>query len=53
MTATLTTSSSLDQIEALLNRLDPKIEGICDVAGCIHHHKHHQSQNAAVEVRTV
>lgn len=29
---------STDRIEALLDRLDPTFDGICCVAGCVHHH---------------
>ncbi len=49
MNATL----SLDQIAVLLDRLDPQMAPACEVAGCIHHHEHHQSQYAAGEAGTV
>jgi hypothetical protein len=38
--ATMTSSTlfpSTDRIEALLDRLDPTFDGICCVAGCVHH----------------
>lgn len=37
----LTLSPNAARIEALLDRLDPTIDGICCVAGCVHHHPSH------------
>ncbi len=53
MNATLTVIPSLEQITTLLDRLDPQIGTVCEVAGCVHHHEHHPSQCAAGEAGTV
>lgn len=44
-------SQSIERIGALLDRLDPQIDGVCDVAGCIHH-AHHEPRLAAAGVGT-
>ena len=36
----------LERVAALLDRLDPVIDGACEVAGCIHH-SHHEPRLAA------
>ena len=52
MSPTPTISQGLERIGALLDRLDPQIDGVCDVVGCIHH-AHHEPQLAAAGVGTV
>ena len=52
MSPTPTTDRGLKRIGALLDRLDPAIDGVCDVAGCIHHF-HHEPQLAAAGAGTV
>lgn len=52
MSPTPTTDRDLKRIGALLDRLDPTIDGVCDVAGCIHH-SHHEPQLAAAGAGTV
>ncbi len=42
----------LERIEALLDRLDPKIDGVCDAVDCVHH-THHEPRLAAAGVGTV
>jgi hypothetical protein len=44
--------TSLERLGALLDRLDPRVDGVCDVAGCIHH-AHHEPRLAAAGVGTV
>jgi hypothetical protein len=52
MSPTPTISTSLERLGALLDRLDPRVDGVCDVAGCIHH-AHHEPRLAAAGVGTV
>jgi hypothetical protein len=47
-----TITQGLERIGALLDRLDPQIDGVCDVVGCIHH-AHHELRLAAAGVGTV
>lgn len=51
MSPTPIVSQSIERIGALLDRLDPQIDGVCDVAGCIHH-AHHEPRLAAAGVGT-
>ena len=37
MSPTPTIDQTLERIAALLDRIDPRCDGVCDVAGCIHH----------------
>lgn len=46
-------SQGLEGISALLDRLDPQIDGVCQVAGCIHHHPHQDPRLTAAGVGTV
>jgi hypothetical protein len=51
MSSTPTISQGIERIGALLDRLDPRIDGVCDVAGCIHH-AHHEPRLADAGVGT-
>lgn len=46
-------SQSLENISALLDRLDPQFDGECHVSGCVHHHPHHDPRLTAAGVGTV
>ena len=37
MSPTPTIDQVLERIAALLDRIDPRCDGVCNVAGCIHH----------------
>lgn len=52
MSPTITLPQGLERIGALLDRLDPMVDGVCDVVGCIHH-AHHEPRLAAAGVGTV
>ena len=36
----------LERLAALLDRLDPTPDAVCTVAGCVHHHAHHDTHSA-------
>jgi hypothetical protein len=52
MSPTPVVFQGLERIGALLDRLDPQIDGACDVVGCIHH-SHHEPRLAAAGVGAV
>ena len=52
MSPTPVIHQGLERIGALLDRLDPQVDGVCDVAGCIHH-AYHEPRLAAAGVGTV
>lgn len=43
MSTTYAADSMFAQVEALLDRFDPPVTGVCDVPGCIHHDAHHDA----------
>jgi hypothetical protein len=52
MSPTTFINQGLERVTALLDRLDPQIDGVCEVAGCIHH-THHEPRLTAAGVGTV
>jgi hypothetical protein len=47
MDPTPATDNGLERIGALLDRVDPQIDGVCDVVGCVHHVRHAPQPAAA------
>ena len=52
MSPTPNIHTNFERLGALLDRLDPQVDGVCDVAGCIHH-AYHEPRLAAAGVGTV